>query len=193
VLVFQGPDPVRGVGMSGRPAVLAVTALLLLAAGAGEGAGGSTSPAHIQSEYGGQLVTSSTLVWHRSGTGQTLPAHWVEAASGNGDVTDTTAAVCRGQQQGTWVLGATAGGRCRVGFAGRLVGLTRYEVLTSIPGASKLEWRPYSRFAALPAGAVAGVEGKSPAFVAREVVIAKLQKRSDRRFQYFHNYNLDLN
>jgi hypothetical protein len=167
--------------MSGQPAVLVVTALLLLAAGVGEGAGGSTSPAHIQSEYGGQLVTSSTLVWQRSGTGQTLPAHWVEAASGNGDVTDT-AAVCRGQQQGTWVLGATAGGRCRVGFAGRLVGLTRFEVLTSIPGASKLEWRPYSRFAALPAGAVAGVEGKSPAFVAREVVIAKLQKRSDRRF-----------
>jgi hypothetical protein len=159
--------------MLGRPAVLAVPALLL-AAGVGEGAGGSTNPAHIQSEYGGQLVTSSTLVWQRSGTGQTLPAHWVEAASGNGDDVTGSAAVCRGQQQGTWVLGATAGGCCRVGFAGRLVGLTRFEVLTSIPGASKLEWRPYSRFAALPAGAVAGVEGKSPAFVAREVVIARL-------------------
>jgi hypothetical protein len=79
--------------------------------------------------------------------------------------------VCRGQQQGAWVLGATEGGRCRVGFAGRLVSLVRYEVLTSIPGASKLDWRSYNRFAALPSGAVAGVEGKSPVFVAREVLL----------------------
>jgi hypothetical protein len=126
-----------------------------------EGAGGSSSPAHIQSEYG-QLVTSSTLTWHRAASGQPLPAHWVEAAGG--------LAVCRGQQQAAWVMGATTElGRCRVGFASRLVSLSRYEVLTSIPGASKLDWRPYSRFAALPSGAVAGVEGKSPAFVAREI------------------------
>ena len=154
-------------------AAVVLLAALLLTAGVEEGAGGTTTPAHVQSEYG-QLVTSSTLTWHRAANGQTLPAHWVEAASGAGDMAGGTSAVCRGQQQGTWVLGATEMGRCRVGFASRLVSLSRYEVLTSIPGASKLDWRPYNRFAALPSGAVAGVEGKSPVFVAREALHCKI-------------------
>ena len=122
---------------------------------------GAGTPAHIQSVYG-QLVTSSTLAWVRSGTGADLPENAVPSGTGSG-------VVCRGRQHGTNVAGSTEFGRCKVGFSNRLVTLTTFDVLTEVPGAAKLEWRPFTRFSAPPKGSVAGVEGDTAVFIAREL------------------------
>lgn len=118
-------------------------------------------PAHVQSEYG-QLVTSSTLVWVRSGAGQGTPLGGVSSGTGQG-------VICRGYKQGVQVSGATMQGRCQVGMSGRVVVLTSYEVLTQVQSASRLEWRTWHRFSKVPQGAVAGVEGEEPVFVARRL------------------------
>jgi len=122
---------------------------------------GGDVPAHVKSQYG-QLVTSSTLVWVRSGTGHATPSSGVSSGTGQG-------VVCRGYKQGVQVSGATSHGRCQVGMSGRMVILTSYEVLTQVQGASRLEWRLWQRFSAVPQGTVAGVEGGEPVFVARRL------------------------
>ena len=119
------------------------------------------TPAHTQSVYG-QLVTSSTLSWVRSAAGLDLPPNVVHSGTGSG-------VVCRGRHHGTHLVGTTALGRCRLGFTNRLVSVARFQVLTEVPAAAKLQWRPFTRFSELPQGAVAGVEGADPVFVARKL------------------------
>ena len=108
-------------------------------------------PAHVQSEYG-QLVTSSTLAWARSGVGISLPANSVSSGTGDG-------VLCRGQVHGITVAGFTSRSRCMVaGTGGKLISLTRYYVLTHVTNASKLKWVTYERFSPVPSGAVAGLD-----------------------------------
>ena len=57
------------------------------------GVAGAGTPAHIQSVYG-QLVTSSTLAWQRSGTGYQIPEDTVPSGTGTG-------VVCRGRHHGS--------------------------------------------------------------------------------------------
>lgn len=122
---------------------------------------GAGTPAHIQSVYG-QLVTSSTLAWQRSGTGYQIPEDAVPSGTGTG-------VVCRGRHHGTELVGKTELGRCMVGFNNRLVSISSYYVLTQVPSASKLEWKRFARFSKPPRGAVAGVDGTEPVFVARNL------------------------
>ena len=125
------------------------------------GVAGAGTPAHIQSVYG-QLVTSSTLTWQRSGTGFELPEDSVPSGTGTG-------VVCRGRHHGTELVGKTELGRCRVGFNNRLVSISSFYVLTQVPYASKLEWKRFARFAKPPQGAVSGVDGNEPMFIARRL------------------------
>ena len=122
---------------------------------------GGDVPAHVQSEYG-QLVTSSTLVWVRSGAGHATPLGGVSSGTGQG-------VICRGYKQGVMVSGATSHGRCQGGMSSRIIILTSYEVLTQVQAASRLEWRTFERFSKVPQGAVAGVDGPEPVFVARRL------------------------
>ena len=124
------------------------------------GAGGDV-PAHVQSEYG-QLVTSSTLMWVRSGAGHGTPLAGVSSGTGQG-------VICRGYRQGVLVSGASRLGRCQVAMSARVVSLTAYEVLTQVQAAARLEWRTFERFSTVPQGAVAGVEGGEPVFVGRRL------------------------
>ena len=121
------------------------------------------SPAHVQSEYG-QLVTSSTLAWARSGVGISLPANSVSSGTGDG-------VLCRGQLHGITVAGFTSRSRCMVaGTGGKLISLTSYTVLTHVTNASKLEWVTYERFSPVPSGAVAGLDGTgSYVFIGRKL------------------------
>ena len=121
------------------------------------------SPAHVQSEYG-QLVTSSTLAWARSGLGISLPANSVSSGTGDG-------VLCRGQLHGITVAGFTSRSRCMVaGTGGKLISLTSYTVLTHVTNASKLEWVTYERFSPVPSGAVAGLDGTgSYVFIGRKL------------------------
>ena len=132
--------------------------LLLLLPLHGEG---GDVPAHVQSEYG-QLVTSSTLTWVRSGAGHATPLDGVSSGTGQG-------VICRGLRQGVMVSGATSHGRCQVGMSGRMVSITSYEVLTQVLAASRVEWRTFHRFSTLPQGAVAGVDGAEPVFFGRRL------------------------
>ena len=120
-------------------------------------------PAHVQSEYG-QLVTSSTLAWTRSGVGISLPANSVSSGTGDG-------VLCRGQVHGITVAGFTSRARCMVaGTGGKLISLTRYSVLTHVTNASKLKWVTYERFSPVPSGAVAGLdETGSYVFIGRKL------------------------
>lgn len=120
-------------------------------------------PAHVQSEYG-QLVTSSTLAWARSGVGISLPANSVSSGTGDG-------VLCRGQVHGITVAGFTSRARCMVaGTGGKLISLTRYSVLTHVTNASKLKWVTYERFSPVPSGAVAGLdETGSYVFIGRKL------------------------
>ena len=54
------------------------------------------------------------------------------------------------------------------GVAGRLVSLARYHLLSHLQAASRLEWRSYTRFSAVPTGAVAGTE-TDLVFIARRL------------------------
>ena len=121
------------------------------------------SPAHVQSEYG-QLVTSSTLAWARSGLGISLPANSVSSGTGDG-------VLCRGQLHGITVAGFTSRSRCMVaGTGGKLISLTSYTVLTHVTNASKLKWVTYERFSPVPSGAVAGLDGTgSYVFIGRKL------------------------
>ena len=122
---------------------------------------GAGTPAHVQSIYG-QLVTSSSLLWVRSGTGVSIPEDAVHSGTGKG-------VVCRGRHHGSDLVGVTDFGRCKVGFSNRLVSLNTFEVLTEVPGAVKLQWKPFTRFSAPPRGTVAGVDGEQPVYVARRL------------------------
>ena len=135
--------------------LVSVLVLLLL----GDQVEGGDVAAHVQSEYG-QLVTSSTLKWVRSGAGYSIPLESVSSGTNKG-------VMCRGFKQGVGVTGVTSRGRCEGGLNGKKVSLTSYEVLTQVQGASKLEWRTFERFSKVPVGAVAGVEGADPVFIAR--------------------------
>ena len=70
----------------------------------------SETPAHVQSKYG-QLVTSSTLTWVRSGLGMTLPSEAVSSGTGDG-------VICRGHVSGVLVSGFTSRSRCMVAGTG---------------------------------------------------------------------------
>ena len=119
-------------------------------------------PAHVQSEYG-QLVTSSTLSWVRSGLGVTLPPGAVSSGTGDG-------VLCRGHVHGVLVAGFTTRSRCMVpGTSGKLVTLTSYHVLTHVASSSKLKWMSYERFSTVPTGAVAGLETGDVVFVGRKL------------------------
>ena len=120
----------------------------------------SEAPAHVQSQYG-QLVTSSTLTWVRSGLGQALPPGAVSSGTGDG-------VMCRGHVNGVLSPGYTSRSRCMVaGTAGKLIKMTQYFVLTHVASASKLKWISYERFNAVPQGAVAGLEGDDNVFLGR--------------------------
>jgi len=120
----------------------------------------SETPAHVQSKYG-QLVTSSTLTWVRSGLGMTLPPEAVSSGTGDG-------VICRGHVSGVLVSGFTSRSRCMVaGTGGRLVSLSQYHVLTHVHSASKLKWVTYERFSPVPIGAVAGLETGETVFIGR--------------------------
>ena len=123
------------------------------------------TPAHVQSIYG-QLVTSSSLKWIRSGTGVPLPDSAVHSGTNSG-------VVCRGRHHGTNVVGATGGlggAFCKAGFANRLVPLRNFEVLTQVPGAVKLIWKNFTRFSVPVHGCVAGVDGDNqPIYIARRL------------------------
>lgn len=109
------------------------------------------APAHVQSEYG-QLVTSSTLAWARSGVGMSLPGNFVSSGTGDG-------VLCRGLVHGVTVAGFTSRSRCMVAGTGeKLISLTRYSVLTHVTNSSKLKWITYERFSPVPSGAVAGLD-----------------------------------
>jgi len=140
---------------------LPVSPLILTLLSLPERGASGDAPAHVQSEYG-QLVTSSTLLWTKSGAGHAVPTGGVSSGTGQG-------VICRGSRQGVGVAGETRHGRCQVVMNGRNIGLTSYEVLTQVKGASKLEWRTFERFSKVPKGAVAGVDGAEPVFVARRL------------------------
>lgn len=150
-------------------------------------------PAHVQSQYGEQLVTSSTLAWVRAGAGVAAPPGAVSAGTGKG-------LVCRGTKHGVKVVGATnTMGRCQVVLSSRLERLTEYQVLRQVPHSSKLEWKSFSRFDQLPPGAVAGVEGDEARFVAKwldhsglmwPAILERGESPGDRRILVSGNYQV---
>lgn len=150
-------------------------------------------PAHVQSQYGEQLVTSSTLAWVRAGAGVAAPPGAVSAGTGKG-------LVCRGTKHGVKVVGATnTMGRCQVVLSSRLERLTEYQVLRQVPHSSKLEWKTFSRFDQLPPGAVAGVEGEEARFVAKwldhrglmwPAILERGESPGDRRILVSGNYQV---
>lgn len=119
-------------------------------------------PAHIQSQYG-QLVTSSTLTWVRSGIGLPLAEGAVSSGTGDG-------VICRGLVAGILVAGFTSRARCLVpGTSGKLITLTQYSVLQHVPSASKLRWKTYDKYSPINIGAVAGLDSGNTVFIGRRL------------------------
>jgi len=117
-------------------------------------------PASIKSKYG-QLVTSSTLRWtdaDSNGGGGGTAKEAVPSGTGNADKF-----VCRAEHHGALLVGqtTTVGSFCVVGFVNKLYKKQRFELLINVDRAARLEWRPYSRYAGVPEGAVAGVDESS--------------------------------
>lgn len=81
----------------------------------------------------------------------TLPDAVVNGGKENG----SNLAVCRGEYKGATHPGKMVGGKCNIGFGGKEIELTNFEVLTN--NGAVLVWRPFT--GKIPKGAVqAGVE-----------------------------------
>ena len=93
-------------------------------------------------------------------TGMDLPPETVFYGSG---------VVCRGRHHGTNLMGATRVGRCSVGVQHRFISLEKFEVLTQVAEAARLEWRGFSSFTAPPTGSVVGINGADTVFIGRKL------------------------